>query len=88
MKNQIMVVFAALFIISWLVTDGDCLSGPIPVEKVLKDFNQETLYTYLCDVRFVGCFSALTLIKCASLRWTNGRIIDGAIRNNSKTEWD
>ena len=45
MKNQIMVVFPALFIISSLVTDGDCISGPIPAGKVLKDFNQETLYT-------------------------------------------
>ena len=35
-----------------------------------------------CDIRFLGCSSSLTLIKCAALRWTNRRIIDRA------TEWD
>ena len=40
------------------------------------------LNVHLCDVRFLGCSSCLTLIKCAALRWTNRRIIDGAIRNN------
>ena len=35
-----------------------------------------------CDIRFLACSSSLTLIKCAALRWTNRRIIDGA------TEWD
>ena len=40
MKNQFMLVFAALFIIASLVTDGDCLSGPIPAgKKVLKDLH-------------------------------------------------
>ena len=24
-----------------------------------------------CDIRFLGCSSSLTLIKCAALRWTN-----------------
>ena len=38
MKNQFKVVFAALIIIASLVTDGDCLSGPIP-RKVLKDMH-------------------------------------------------
>ena len=38
MKNQFMVVFAALIIIASLVTDGDCITGPIP-RKVLKDLH-------------------------------------------------
>ena len=36
----------------------------------------------LCDGRFLGCSSSLTLIKCAAFCWTNRRIIDEAIRNN------
>ena len=36
MKNQFMVMFAALFIIASLVTDGDCITGPV-IGKVLKD---------------------------------------------------
>ena len=44
--------------------------------------NQNKLKQVLCDVRFLVCSSSLTLIKCAALRWTNRRIIDGAIRNN------
>ena len=35
-----------------------------------------------CVFRFLGCSSSFALIKCAALRWTNRRIIDGAIRNN------
>ena len=50
--------------------------------------NQNKLKQVLCDVRFLVCSSSLTLIKCAALRWTNRRIIDGAIRNNCRTEWD
>ena len=50
--------------------------------------NQNKLKQVLCDVRFLLCSSSLTLIKCAALRWTNRRIIDGAIRNNCRTEWD
>ena len=50
--------------------------------------NQNKLKQVLCDVRFLVCSSSLTLIKCAALRWTNRRIIDRAIRNNWRTEWD
>ena len=38
MKNQFKVVFAALFIIASLVTDGDCFTGPV-AGKVLKDMH-------------------------------------------------